>query len=96
MSEYDPNFVPTKQYAIVGQKVVVINNNEEILLLQRSDKAGAGGKWSIPGGGLDTGEKSIDGILRELKEEAKIQVKDLKPFHVKTYMSGEDFIVIIA
>lgn len=96
MTKYDPNFKPTKQYAIVGQKAVVFNDQGQLLLLQRSEKSGAGGKWSLPGGGLDRGEKSEKGILREIEEEVQITVKDLQPFYVKTYMSGDDFIVIIA
>ncbi|MBT6755762.1 MAG: NUDIX hydrolase [Candidatus Pacebacteria bacterium] len=95
MSNYDPNFKPVKQYAIVGQKVVISNSEGKILLLQRSNKSGAGGKWSIAGGGLDKGEKSEDGILREIKEEIQITVSDLRPFFVKSYMNNDDFIVII-
>lgn len=96
MNQYNPNFKPTKQYAIVGQKAVVFNDQGQLLLLQRSEKSGAGGKWSLPGGGLDKGEKSEEGILREIKEEVRIIVKDLQPFYIKTYLDGDDFIVIIS
>jgi ADP-ribose pyrophosphatase YjhB (NUDIX family) len=71
MSDYDPNFTPTKHYAIVGQKGVIRNNQAELLLLQRSEKAGRGGRWTLPGGGLDTGENSIASLVREITEERK-------------------------
>lgn len=97
MSEYDPNFKQVKQYALVGQKIVISNSNNEILLLQRSDKSGLGGKWSIPGGGLDRGENSEAGILREIEEETQITINYPRPFFVKTYLSNsDDFTVIIA
>jgi lincosamide nucleotidyltransferase A/C/D/E len=97
MSDFDPNFQPTTQYAIVGQKAVISNTNNEILLLQRSEKSGLGGKWSLPGGGLDRGEKSEKGILREIEEETQVFVNNPKPFYVKTYINkNDDFIVIIA
>jgi 8-oxo-dGTP pyrophosphatase MutT (NUDIX family) len=95
MNNYDPNFKPVKQYTIVGQKVVISNGEDKILLLKRSNKSGAGSKWSIAGGGLDKGEQSEAGILREIEEETQITVSELKPFFVKTYMSNDDFIVII-
>lgn len=97
MSDFDPNFKPVKQFSIVGQKVVISNDKNQILLLKRSEKSGAGGMWSFPGGGLEKGEDSIKGIQREIKEETKLTVKNLKPFHVRTYLNKEnDSVVIIA
>lgn len=96
MSDYDPNFQPTKQYATVGQKVVISNDQGQVLLLKRSEKAGRGGRWSLPGGGLDTGEESVASLVREITEETQVIVGELHPFYVKTYMNEGDFIVIIA
>lgn len=31
---------------------------------------GAGGRWSLPGGGVDPGETPLDGVVREVQEEA--------------------------
>ncbi len=96
MSDYDPNFKPVKQYSIVGQKVVIFNDDNKILLLQRSEQSGRGGQWSLAGGGLDTGEDPIEGILREIEEEIQIDVDKIKPFYIKSYMNQGDCIVIIA
>lgn len=96
MNNYDPNFKSVKQFAIVGQKVVISNSLNQILLLKRSEKSGLGGSWSLPGGGLETGENSEKGIWREIEEETQLTVDYLKPFYVRTYLEGEDFTVIIA
>ncbi len=96
MNTYDPNHQPIRSYALVGQKVVITNSQNQILLLKRSAKAGAGGKWSLPGGGLERGEKPAEGIAREIEEEVQISVNYLRPFYVKSYLRDDDFIVIIA
>ena len=94
MSDYNPSFVPKKQYALVGQKAVLSHNNK-VLILQRSDKAGGGGTWSIPGGGLDTGDEPLQSIRREIKEETNLNPITVSPFSIKSYNNKEDFIVIL-
>lgn len=94
MSDYDPNYIPKKHYALVGQKVVIQKGNK-MLILKRSDKAGGGGLWSLPGGALETGENPKESILREVNEETKIEVKHLAPFAIKSYIHDDDYIVII-
>lgn len=42
------------------------------------------GKWSVTGGGVDVGEKSIDGMYRECREEIGV---DLDPEKVELMMS---------
>ena len=82
MSNYDPNFVPKKHYALVGQKAIIFYQNK-FLILQRSKKTGSTGMWSIPGGGLDTGEKPLASINREIQEETQLEVLEVSPFCVK-------------
>ncbi|MBU0974574.1 NUDIX hydrolase [Patescibacteria group bacterium] len=97
MSKYDPSFKPVKHYALVGQKIIISNNEGQILLLQRSEKSGSGGQWSIPGGGLDKGENSEEVILREVEEEIQVTVNNPKPYYVRTYLNKDnDFVVIVA
>ncbi len=95
MSDYDPNYVPRKTYFLVGGKAVVFNKDEKILILQRSKKAGGGGKWSLPGGALEKDENPIESIKREIMEETKLKVTGIKPFSFKTYEHKDDHILII-
>lgn len=95
MTDYDPNYVPKKTYALVGQKAILLNRENKILLLQRSEKSGAGRKWSLPGGGLEDKEEPFSAIKREIKEETKLEVKDIKPFNLRSYTYQNDFILIV-
>src|SRR5438105_1023548 len=96
MSNYDPNFVPKKTYALVGQKAIVLNNQKQILVLQRSEKSGAGGKWSLPGGALEFNEEPFAAIEREIKEETQLEVSNVKPFNLRSYTTKEkDFVLIV-
>lgn len=95
MSNYDPNYIPTKSFALVGQKAIVLNKNQNILVLQRSEKSGAGGKWSLPGGALEQAENPFLAIQREIGEETELTVKNVRPFHIESYMDKEDFVVIV-
>lgn len=95
MSDYNPNFAPKKTYYIVGQKAVLTNQNGKILLLKRSEKAGGGGLWSLPGGALDEGEDPQESIKREIKEETGLEVRGLQPFAVRYYESDGERTLIV-
>lgn len=63
----------------------IMNENGEFLMQKRSlQKRINPGKWSVTGGAVDVGEKSIDGLYRECKEEIGI---DLNPEKVELMMS---------
>ncbi len=96
MSDYDPNYIPTKTYALVGQKAILLNSKKQLLVLQRSEKSGAGGKWSLPGGALEDKEEPYAAIEREIKEETELVVTNIKPFYLRTYTTKEkDFVLIV-
>jgi len=82
-----------KEYDDEGQKVrdeivhkgadgsvssVAVVHGHHILMGKRRDN----GKWTLPGGHLESGEDPHDGGKRELKEEAGIEAEKLK--HLKT------------
>lgn len=56
-------------YPVVG---LILCKNGKILLQKRSDN----GKWAIHGGGMEPGEKYIDALNREIKEELNITPKN--------------------
>ena len=72
---HEPMFMPT-----VG---LIIYKNGKILLQKRSDDS----KWAIHGGGMELGEKYIDTLIREIKEE--INVKPINP-QLYGIFSGSD------
>lgn len=49
----------------ISQDIVLKNERGEILILRHRKS----GKWLLPGGRLNQGEKWIDGLKREVKEE---------------------------
>jgi 8-oxo-dGTP diphosphatase len=95
MSNYNPNYVSKKSYALVGQKAIILNKENKILVLQRSEKSGAGGKWSLAGGALEYNEAPYEAIEREIIEETNIKVSALTPFYIKSSINDKDFVVII-
>jgi len=57
---------------IVGVGAVVISS-DRILLIKRKNEPGKG-KWSIPGGKVELGEKAEQATIRETKEETNLTV----------------------
>lgn len=55
-----------------GTVAVVKNSKGRILAFERSDVPG---QWQLPQGGIDDGEKPIDGVWRELLEETGLGPK---------------------
>lgn len=94
MSNYDPKYVPQKNYVLVGQKAIIIHKGK-ILILKRSEKAGGKGLWSIPGGALDKGENPKESINREIIEETKLNIPTVTPFTIKSYTEDGDSVLII-
>jgi 8-oxo-dGTP diphosphatase len=82
----------------VSQKAIIFNREGKILVLRRSGTALSNpGKWDFPGGDLEFGEDAIGGIIREIREEAGLEVKNLNLFDVESHINKEgDFWVTIA
>ena len=79
-----PGPVPpvTPQTAPPGAKVLqrlaayaLVVDEGRLLMSQLSDRVGgAGGLWTLPGGGVDPGESPADGVVREVHEETGQEV----------------------
>lgn len=65
---------------LVGVGTVTIKNGK-ILLVRRAFDPGAG-RWSIPGGLVEVGEKLSEAAARETEEETGIQVEVLELINV--------------
>lgn len=57
----------------IGVGAVIFRGND-VLLIKRG-KAPFKGEWSIPGGGLEFGERVTDAVIREVREETSIEIK---------------------
>jgi len=60
----------------------LIDPDGRVLLAQRPPGKAMGGLWEFPGGKVDSGETPEDTLIRELREELGITVKEacLAPF----------------
>ena len=57
----------------VGVGAVILDGTR--VLLARRGRAPSAGKWSIPGGLVDVGERLEDALLREIEEESGLRVR---------------------
>lgn len=55
-----------------GAAAVIVNKKGQILLQNRADR----NKWGLPGGCQELGERFQDTIIREVKEETNLDVKE--------------------
>lgn len=96
MRDYDPNYIETPVFAKIAQKVVIFNDENKILFLRRSEKCSRPGGWDFPGGGIDFGENPINGIIREVEEEAELTVTDIEPVHLESVINGNgEFVIMV-
>lgn len=85
---YDKNRKPLNKTILRGEKIedneyfivvlgILINNKNEILLTKRSEtKSIAPGLWECTAGSIISGESSLNAIIREIKEETGLTIKE--------------------
>ena len=56
-----------------GAAAIIVNDKGQILLQSRADRD----KWGLPGGCQELGERFQDTIIREIKEETNLDVKEI-------------------
>lgn len=79
---------------IIGVQLVIFNNNNEILITKRSNtKKVLPGKWECNGGAIDSGETSIQGLEREIREELGIILNINKVKLFKTVINEEEHVI---
>lgn len=85
--KYIRSLVGHKEIMAVAVCGLIINEKEEVLLETRSDNL----KFSFPGGALNMGEKIIDGLYREIKEETGIDLSLINNKNINLFgiYSGE-------
>jgi ADP-ribose pyrophosphatase YjhB (NUDIX family) len=87
----DPD-APAANLIVPGASAVVLDEASRILLHRRDDNE----LWSIPGGGMEVGERIADTVVREVREETGLEVEPeaivgiySNPQHVVEYGDGE-------
>ena len=70
----------------------LVDTDKRVLIAQRPEGKALAGLWEFPGGKVDPGERPEDALIRELKEELGIVVKEacLAPLTFASH-SYEDF-----
>jgi ADP-ribose pyrophosphatase YjhB (NUDIX family) len=53
---------------------IIVKSNNRILVCKRSSENTEGGKWALPMGGIEEGERPEDAAYREFHEEMGIEI----------------------
>ena len=69
----------------------IVDERERLLLLSCPEKRRSPGKWEIVNGALEAAETLLEGVLREVREEAgpEIRVRPLGVIHAYTFRYDE-------
>jgi 8-oxo-dGTP pyrophosphatase MutT (NUDIX family) len=80
----------------IAQKAFIENDKEQVLLVQYPAGDPAAGLWDFPGGRLNVGETSLEGLKREVLEEigAEIKVESIMTTGVNVGPAFSSFFVI--
>ena len=70
------------EYHIVVN-AIIINSKDEILLSKRAPHKNFGLLWECNGGSILAGETSVGGVVREVKEELGIDLKEEDAIYLK-------------
>ena len=70
-----------------GTSIIFVNDKKQVLLLLRDDNPDIPypNMWDVPGGHVDGGETPEQCIVREMKEEMELDLKDFQLFSVMEF-----------
>lgn len=91
MTESSDGQGPRRQYPdqpLIGVGAVIVQDGK-ILLVKRAFDPGAG-KWSVPGGLVELGEKLSEACVREAEEETGLKVQVLELINVFDMIDRDD------
>ncbi len=88
LAERGKDILKKGEYHIVVNGIIM-NSKKQILLSQRASYKEHGLKWECNGGSVLAGETSLEGILRELKEELGIVFSKEDAIYLKEIKSDK-------
>ena len=63
---------------------VIQNAAGEYLICKKPSRRGVfAGQWAIPGGGIEPGERMLDALRREVREEVGLEIQAIQPLFFK-------------
>lgn len=65
-------------------KPIIKKGNKFLILKRSANDVNRANCWDFPGGNLEFGEDALKSLKREIKEEASINVKNIRLLHVIT------------
>lgn len=68
---------------------IIMNSKNEILISKRAEYKKFGGMWECNGGSIVSGETSLEGIIRELKEELGLEFSKKEAIFLKDIRRDE-------
>lgn len=75
----------------VAAKGIIRRSDGAVLLIRRSPSSKTDpGLWDLPGGKMDRGERLVDALAREAREETGLTVRGIRPFYV-THFEKDPF-----
>lgn len=66
------------RFPLPGVRGIILNEKGEVLLLKRAAGDNFGGKWCLPGGKVEYGERVEEAIVLEIKEETNLNCTEAK------------------
>jgi len=67
----------------------IIKEKDQILIAQRHSKDPLAGKWEFPGGKLEPGETPEECLVREIREELRVEI-EIRSFYDDNVYGSKD------
>ena len=82
-------FEPGEYHIVVTG--IILNSKNEILITKRAEHKKFGLMWECNGGSVLAGETSLQGVIRELKEEVGVEFKKREAIFLKEVKGGKKY-----
>jgi 8-oxo-dGTP diphosphatase len=80
----------------VSAKGIVQRSDGAVLLIRRSPRSRIDPScWDLPGGKMDYGERLVDTLVREIREETGLEASVIRPFYVAHFTSEQFWVTCV-